>query len=273
VIAWEAATNAQVLVAGATFLLAAVTAWMASATRTMSAAALEATAQAQRATDAALEEVAEIVRGRVDAMGPAVSLIVDPSIEANVLRQRGPLPQDGGFYLLDSTLRHSSEVCSIGDEFMFPRDSGQYLLFIVPCHLHNEGITSVRVTIHNEALFLPHLPDQRPSNPAVMVLQPGQSVSFHWAAGHTLAEWADGREDRDGVANPNRHLRLNVMVEDLRRSVIDYFFAEVGGTPIEPAPEATGLWRVETTQVHGPVYPTQRWYRHENNPYPSPPWS
>lgn len=277
-VGWDAATNAQLLVAAATLALAGYTARMASATRTMSKASRDATDQARRASDAAeqavraaQDELAEVVRSRIDASGPAVTLMVEPSLEANVLISRGA-PPPAGHFLLGSTLRHMSRACSLGDQFVFPRDAEQYLWFVIRCHVHNEGHTSVRVTISSEAKFLPEGPGQDPSNPATVVLRPGQSVSFLWADGHTLGEWADGMRDHAGIPNPNRNLRLRVRGEDLRRSVVDYFFAEVGGLPIEPVPDATGTWRMVQTQVVGTVYPTARWYRHENEPYPKEPW-
>lgn len=279
---WEAATTANVAVALTTLVMAAVTAWVAVETRRMARAARLEIEQGRRSTEAAEQAVAasreqlvELSRGRIDALGPVTALSAEPVAGAWLLLSRGPQPQDGGHHLQDPTGQRSSQVCEIGREFTLPRDGQQFLWFRTQCHFFNEGPTSVRLQVDGEVAE----GDMRnPPNLAgygqAFLVRPGKSLSFVWADGHTVEEWIDGLQDHDGIANPNRSLRLPLRVENLRRSVVDYLFVEVSGFPLEPVPQATGQWRLAQTALGGSaVYPTQRWYRHEGLPYPDTPWS
>jgi hypothetical protein len=264
---WDASTNASVLVVLATLTLAAVTAWMARETR-RTAGAAEATAAM------APDQLMEATRARIDASGPAVALSVLPSQEGLILPQRGALPQNGGHFLLDRSGIHGSTAAEQGQEFAFPRDKDRFMWFKVMGQLHNEGPRSVRARFHSGEVALLDEGGTLggPSYQNELVLHPGETAGFVWAEGHTLEEWADGRADHGGTPNPNRHLRLTILVEDLRRTVVDYLHAEVGGTPLDPDPQ-TGGWRVGEVRVAGTIYPVQRWYRHEGATLPAPPWS
>lgn len=280
VVGWDAATNANVLVAVATLVMAVVTWKMAVATRRMaestkeesaearrSTAAAEASVEAaERAVQAARDQLTEVTRTRVDSLAPIVAMRVGPAQHAQLLQQRGKLPQDGGFFLLSGPGRHSSTEVGIGDIFTFDRDAEKYLWFDVPCYLRNEGSMSVQVRVDAESDS--HSVGGGPGYHKTFSVGPGGGVDFIWADGHTLREWVQGREEARF-----RHLRLTVLVEDARRTVVDYLFAEVGGTLLEPVPDAMGQWRLTSTTVSGTVYPTERWYRHEGGPYPESPWS
>jgi hypothetical protein len=264
---WDASTNASVLVALATLALAIVTAIMALETRR--------TARAAQATAAmAPDQLKEATRARIDASGPAVALSVFPSKDGLILPERGSLPQNGGFFLLDRTGVHGSTPAERGEAFAFPRDESKYLWFKIRGELHNEGPRSVRARFHSGEIALADETGTLgpPSHQHEVLIRPGEAAGFIWADGHTLADWADGRTDHDGMPNPNRHLKLTIIVEDLRRTVVDYLHAEVGGFPLEPDP-STGGWKLGEIRVAGTVYPVQRWYRHEGGEYPAPPWS
>lgn len=238
-------------------------------------------AAATRSADAARDAALEASRARADATAPiVVALIEAPEWPAWLDTVRTSMPGGGELPLLDVQSLHRSRPVGERESFAFPLEGNQFLWFRMSGRLVNEGATTARVRLDGEAQFVARrLENDVEVQPPLSlgtganrsyVLGPGQTACIEWAAGLTLAQWAEASTTPKGGRG-----FLTVTVMDSREhGVIDHVFVQMAGRPLEIDPDRHSNWRLGGPESIGlTVYPTRRTYRWDWPTAKEPPWN
>ncbi|WP_143661680.1 hypothetical protein [Streptomyces sp. st170] len=243
----------------------------------------QATDAAVTAAEAAQRAVLETARTRIDEQ---VARLVVISEDPQWPPLRNPLissmPAGDESRLFDSlTLHGSPEVGT--DDLIFPQDANQLMWFVVRGVVTNEGRSTARIRLDGEGRFIEGTSNLIPGehvevppvvggwqgNPSYLftehLLRPGKSALFEWAAGCTIAEWAE-LHDQPTPAGGFIYLKA---FDSAEHGVVDSVKVEVQGRPLQPVPQRDGHWALSSPQhrhMGVVVWPTQREYRSEVSP-------
>ncbi|WP_433218461.1 hypothetical protein ACQP00_12535 [Dactylosporangium sp. CS-047395] len=137
--------------------------------------------------------------------------------------------------------------------------------------LINEGATTARVRLDEQAHFQDPAPARRER-----LLRPGEVARFTWTAGHTIAEWADARENPD-PPNPLGACFLTITVFDnFEHGIFDHIHLAMSGRPIvavDPSFDEVRLASHESEAAMAvTVFPTRRTYRFDGPRRDPLPW-
>ena len=229
--------------------------------------AAKGVAAAEAAAVAAMEASYEAAKSRADASAPRVVVEVGKPLGAYTDINRRAMPYANELRLLDQQSISRSQQIQPGLEFIFDRDRGLFLWFLLRGTVRNEGVGSARVRLDGEANF-----NMRPQG-AEVVMKPGDELMFQWGIGLTAGEWADRVTSGQSARG-----FLSVTVMDYQEhGVIDHAYVEFGARPLQPTAQQQGLWAYSASDEHfgTTVYPLQRTYRWEwgkGGPKP-PPWA
>lgn len=238
-------------------------------------------AAASRSADAARDAALEASRARADATAPVVvALIEAPEWPALLDAVRTSMPGAGELPLLDLQSLRRARLVGQNEPFVFPLEGDQFLWFRMSGRLINEGATTARVRLDGEAQFVaPRLENAVEVQPPLSLgtganrsyaLRPGQTAYFEWAAGLTLAQWADASTTPKG----GRGFLVITVMDSREHGVIDHIFVEMAGRPLESDPDRQGHWRLAGPSSTGiTVYPTRRTYRWDWPTSQEPPWN
>lgn len=218
----------------------------------------------RESVEAALQVQRESVRARVDQHAPHVVIYFEEPDPPYADSARSGMPQRDGLRLLDPKSFDQSWHAA-GHEFVLPRDGRTFLWFSGRGTLVNEGVASARVRLFGESRFLGNLDPRSKDLPPEVVLSPGSSVRFRWAAGKTVDKWANGYRNQ-GQPIPDESIWLWGDVFDSREfGVVDTLTARFKPDVIRPVEGCDGHWRVNDAGTYGRVYPqrTKRGYVHE----------
>lgn len=224
-------------------------------------------AAAEAAALAAKEATYEAAKSRADAIAPRIVVEVGKAFGAYTDKSRRAMPQADELRLLDQQSINSSQKIQPGQDFIFDRDRGLFLWFLLRGTVRNEGVSTARVRLDGEANF-----DMQPQG-AEVVMKPGDELTFQWGIGHTAGEWAD----RVTSGQAGRGFLTLTVMDYQAHGVIDHAYVEVGALPLQPTAQQQGLWAYSASDEHfrTTVHPVQRTYRWEwgkEGPRP-PPWA
>ncbi len=209
---------------------------------------------ARQSADAAKEATREASKARADATAPRIIVEVQEIVWPPLLdRTRSGMPYGNELRLLDAQSLHQGQQVDTGVSFVFDRDRGYLLWFQARGVLHNEGAGSARVRLDAEA----HLDGHNQWDE--VLVRPGDTRSFVWGTGLTLADWAD----LHGRAVRGRNTLTVTVLDFQEHGTIDHVYLELGGQPIEPEPGVQSGWRIAENNMAVTVYPIRRTYRWE----------
>ncbi|MFJ9195710.1 hypothetical protein [Streptomyces globisporus] len=240
----------------------------------------QATDAAVTAAEAAQRAVLETARARIDEQ---VARVVVISEDPQWPPLRNPLissmPAGDEARLFDSlTLHGSPEVGN--DDLIFPQDASQLMWFVIRGLVTNEGRSTARIRLDGEGRFIQGtstlIPGEHVEIPPVVggwrgnssylftehLLRPGKSALFEWAAGCTVAEWAE-LHDQPTPAGGCIYLKS---FDSAEHGVVDSVKVEVQGRPLQPVPQRNAHWALSSSphmHIGVVVWPTQREYRGE----------
>ncbi|GAA2603137.1 hypothetical protein GCM10010399_37510 [Dactylosporangium fulvum] len=254
-----------------------------------SRAADEQVALAQEALKAATTAVREAARARTDERAPlVVALLEAPQWPPLVDTTRNRMPYGNEARLLDHRSVSQAEPASPARSFLRGGERNQFMWFRTRGVLVNEGTTTARVRLDNEAQFVEgDSPLVRNSSivvpPAVgmptkreHLLRPGEMALFEWGAGHTIAEWADACENPE-PPNPRGACFFTITVFDpFEHGTFDHIHVVMAGRPIIPVDgsfDEVGLATEESEAAMGvTIFPTRRTYRSDGPRKEPLPW-
>lgn len=279
---WDNSGVASWVTGLATLGLALVALWQSSqaqqqievSNRNVESAEQQA-ASAAASVQIALEVQKEAIRARADQFAPRVVVFYEQPDPPRVDGSRSGMPASDGLRLLHYDSFEGSQYAR-GQEFVFPESSSTFLWFTGRAILKNEGASSARVRLPSESVFVaekswlsgdligtPALVDK--GDPGTAILPPGGQAMFRWAAGHSLGEWAEARQDL-GSRSPLGDFWLWVTVFESREiGILDTMLAHFKPDVLVPVPGRDAHWMVRDTLDFGQVnpIPTRRNYVHE----------
>lgn len=210
---------------------------------------------AHRSADAAVKATVESSKARADANAPRFVVRVDqPSWPPLLDRIRSGMPYANELRLLAPLSLHQGALTETGTSFLFDRDRSAFLWFQMSGVVENEGAGSAFVRLDGEAHFNGH------GHGDQVLIRPGQSLTFTWGTGLSLADWAEQHQQY----RPGRTGLVATAMDFQEHGVIDHVYVELGGRALEPEPGVTGGWRVTNAEhLNVVVYPSRRTYRWE----------
>ncbi len=267
---WEAVgATATALAALASLAVLVVAVYQLRLLRRQVFDAAAGVAAAERAAQAATDAAVEASRGRADATAPQVIVNLDkPSWPPFLDRTHTGMPMADGIRLLSPESIRAARLGAPGEEFLFDRDSTQFLWFVTSGQIINEGRGSARIRLDGEGHF-----DDAGQGDEVL-LRPGEERGFRWATGLSLGEWAA----RHATPVSGRGFLSFTIMDFQEHGVIDHVFVELGARPLEPVPSIAGGWRLSedgSGHIGVTIYPTRRTYRWDwgRQPPREPPWA
>lgn len=235
-------------------------------------AADEQVGLAQEMLKAATVAVREAARARTDERAPlVVALLEAPQWPPLVDPTRDRMPYGSELRLLDDRAVAQAEAASPARLFKRNGERNQLLWFQTRGVLINEGATTARVRLDEEAQFVEATAARRER-----LLRPGEVARFEWGAGHTIAEWADAREKPD-PPNPLGACFLTITVFDsFEHGIFDHIHVVMSGRPIVPVDAAFDEVRLASLESEAEmgvtVFPTRRTHRSDGSRREPLPW-
>ncbi|MET7424330.1 hypothetical protein [Dactylosporangium sp. NPDC005555] len=222
-----------------------------------------------KATTAAVREAA---RARTDERAPlVVALFETPQWPPLIDATRDRMPYGNELRLLDHRSVEQAEAASPGRLFARGAERNRLMWFQTRGVLINEGATTARVRLDEEAQFVEATAAKRER-----LLRPGEVALFEWGAGHTIAEWAVAREKPD-PPNPLGACFLTITVFDsFEHGIFDHIHAVMSGRPIVPVDDSFDEVRLASRESEAEmgvtVFPTRRTYRSDGVRREPLPW-
>ncbi|MFC4046529.1 hypothetical protein ACFO1B_49635 [Dactylosporangium siamense] len=227
---------------------------------------------AQETLKAATAAVREAARARTDERAPlVVALFEAPQWPPLVDATRDGMPYGNQPGLLDHRAAAPAEAASPARLFGRGEDRSRLLWFQTRGVLINEGATTARVRLADEAQFVEATAAKRER-----LLRPGEVAPFEWGAGHTVAEWAVARE-RPDPPNPLGACFLTITVFDsFEQGIFDHIHVVMSGRPIVGVDGAFDEVRLASRESEADmavtVFPTRRTYRSDGARRDPLPW-
>ena len=237
-----------------------------------SRAADEQVVLAQEVLKAATAAVREAARARTDERAPLViALFEAPQWPPVIDATRDRMPYGDGPRLLDQHSVARAEPASPARLFARNGERTQLMWFRTRGVLINEGATTARVRLDDEAQFVETTAARKER-----LLRPGEVAPFEWAAGHTIAEWAVAREQPD-PPNPLGACFLTITVFDsFEYGIFDHIHVVMSGRPIVPVDDTFDEVRLASREAEAEmeitVFPTRRTYRSDGVRRDPLPW-
>nr|BFE57801.1 hypothetical protein GCM10020063_023270 [Dactylosporangium thailandense] len=216
--------------------------------------------------------VGEAARARTDERAPlVVALIEAPKWPPMIDATRDRMPYEGELRLLDQRCLAQAEAASPAQVFARNGERKGLLWFQTRGVLINEGVTTARVRLDEDAQFVEAAAAKRER-----LLRPGEVALFEWGAGHTIAEWADAREKPD-PPNPLGACFLTITVFDsFEHGIFDHIHVVMSGRPIVSVDgsfdEVRLASRESEAEMGVTVFPTRRTYRTDGPRRDPLPW-
>lgn len=204
---------------------------------------------AQDATQAAVDVHRESIRARIDQFASRV--VCHFGAVGGPYYQSAPIDRAELFRLIEAGQLESAKR----REFSLPRDERSYLWFFGTAFLANEGATTARIRLPQEARFSR---GRNPFDKTVVevppfhkagiheeaLLAPGEHAIFQWAAGRTVKDWAEGAADPDAKL-PGGSLWFWTVVFDPRElGVTDTIMGHFRPEFLNSVPGVQGVWKV-----------------------------
>ncbi|WP_433605209.1 hypothetical protein ACQP2P_26720 [Dactylosporangium sp. CA-139114] len=235
-------------------------------------AAEEQVGLAQEMLKASTAMVAEAARARTDERAPlVVALLEVPKWPPLIDATRDRMPYEGELRLLDHRCLAQSEAASPAQIFARNGERKGLLWFQTRGVLINEGATTARVRLDDDAQFVEETAARRER-----LLRPGEVAQFEWGAGHTIAEWAEAREKPD-PPNPLGACFMTITVFDsFEHGIFDHIHVVMSGRPIVSVDGSFDEVRLASRESEADmgvtVFPTRRTYRSDGPRRDPLPW-
>lgn len=211
---------------------AGVVAWQSWETRKSAGASQRAVDAANAALDLTRQQTAEAIRTRIDAGMPSITVLMDAEVDWPPLEPSG---FGGG-------TPNQLPVGPASPAMHMPRDGNRQVMVRAGVTLCNESNRHVSVDLGGL------IDDDGAPLPRQIVLPPGHSRKAWCAATHSLTEWTEVYRARAASESSGDAVVATIgYLDPADTGAIDNWDLTIGGTPVEPAHQLDGAWRLIET--------------------------